>query len=131
MLFQQESASPGKRLVGTAEYICDLLVSKYIELSEQKHHQLMACAVVRGPDILMDVPAALVLSHRPLASVLDRDRREVDANTPMPQTGKPVGVQTRPAAEIENSARPATEERVMNPQHLQFDALGSRRLAAS
>ena len=112
-------------MVSPGQHIYDFPVPEYVELSEQLHHQMMACAIFSSPDILVEVLAGQISGRRPLARVPYGRRREVDADTLVSKTRKPVGVKSRPAAKIEYSTRLVAKQGVMNPGHVCLDSLGA------
>jgi hypothetical protein len=73
----------------------------------------------------VEVLAGQISGRRPLARVPYGRRREVDADTLVSKTRKPVGVKSRPAAKIEYSTRLVAKQGVMNPGHVCLDSLGT------
>jgi len=76
-------------------------------------------------DFLVEVLAGQVPGRRPLTSVPYGRRREIDADTMVSKTRKPVGVKPRTAAKIEYSARLIAKQGVMDPGHVRLDSLGA------
>ena len=76
-------------------------------------------------DFLVEVLAGQVSGRRPLASVPYVRRPEVDADTLVSKTRKPVGVKPRTAAKIEYSARLVAKQGVMDLGHVRLDSLGA------
>ena len=98
MRFQKQRASSDQRMVSPGQHIYDFLV---------------------------EALAGQVSGRRTLASVPYGRRREVDADTMVSKTRKPVGVKPRTAAKIEYSARLVAKQGVMYPGHVRLDSLGA------
>ena len=58
-------------MVSPGQHIYDFPVPEYVELSEQLHHQMMACAIFSSPDILVEVLVGQISGRRPRACLMD------------------------------------------------------------
>jgi hypothetical protein len=109
--------------MGLLENTSRLHWAKNVELSKDRHHKAILVAIVRRPDILLDIRAFQSRFLSLLPGVSYRSRREIDPYTTMPEFGQSIRVQSGTTAEVENPRRISLQNPIVNPPDVFIDNL--------
>jgi hypothetical protein len=118
--FKQKKPVAGKSTISLFEDTPCIGRSEDIEFTMYQHYQPKSCAILRYPNILMQVGATEILFLGLIHPIRYGSRRVVNADTIMPHFAEPTGIQARPAAEMQDSREPTCQHLLVDPIDLFF-----------